>query len=257
MLTRSGARATPGASATVEGMESSSVPGAGWFADPAGSGGQRWWSGASWTEHVRQVATAASVATPAPVATMVAERPSQTPSPAVPFTLAVPAAPTVVGFTSQVDPAIASRYRSKRAEESVEELALMGASGPAQPGWQGKPLPNDAGYLSVAGFGSGTAASAMPVAQGGYALPGRTNKTAWSALGSGALALGLAIFFLFFDRIGLWPTLLAVAAIVQGVLGLIQSRGTGIGRVPSVCGILLGLAAIGSMAGAIVMVLGL
>ncbi|MEJ7702505.1 MAG: DUF2510 domain-containing protein [Geodermatophilaceae bacterium] len=28
------------------------VPQAGWYADPAGTPGQRWWDGQRWTEHV-------------------------------------------------------------------------------------------------------------------------------------------------------------------------------------------------------------
>ena len=39
-----------------------SAPTAGWYPDPAGSGGTRWWDGSTWTEHVQAPA-------PAPAAT--------------------------------------------------------------------------------------------------------------------------------------------------------------------------------------------
>jgi hypothetical protein len=44
-------------------MTDTRLPAAGWFPDPAGSHGERWWTGAVWSEHVRpfqpQVAQAA------------------------------------------------------------------------------------------------------------------------------------------------------------------------------------------------------
>ncbi len=38
-------------------------PSAGWYADPAGSGGLRYWDGSGWTEHVTPVAATAPVST--------------------------------------------------------------------------------------------------------------------------------------------------------------------------------------------------
>jgi hypothetical protein len=34
-------------------MTDTRLPDAGWFPDPAGSHGERWWTGAAWSEHVR------------------------------------------------------------------------------------------------------------------------------------------------------------------------------------------------------------
>jgi hypothetical protein len=41
-----------------------SIPGPGWFIDPADSALQRWWSGQSWTEHTRSNLPAAFVPAP-------------------------------------------------------------------------------------------------------------------------------------------------------------------------------------------------
>jgi len=51
-------------------MESSAGPAAGWFADPADTSLERWWSGYEWTEYTRQppeVVAHATFATPPPV----------------------------------------------------------------------------------------------------------------------------------------------------------------------------------------------
>ena len=38
------------------------APAAGWYPDPAGGGGQRWWNGASWSEQVQAAPAAQPVA---------------------------------------------------------------------------------------------------------------------------------------------------------------------------------------------------
>jgi hypothetical protein len=43
-------------------------PPPGWYADPGGSGGQRWWDGTRWTEHVHRAVGAPPAAPAAPTA---------------------------------------------------------------------------------------------------------------------------------------------------------------------------------------------
>jgi len=173
-----------------------------------------------------------------------------------------PPAPAPVGFTSSADPTVANRYRQAihTPEPSPEPAApafgapLAGPASPAMPGWSGMPLPGGSPAAAGAAAFSPTPSYAppgVPVSNYSVADSG-SNKTAWSALGSGALAVGLAVFFLFFDRIGLWPALLAFAAIVQGVIGLVKSRGAHAGIGPSIGAIVAGVAAIVIMASALV-----
>jgi hypothetical protein len=173
-----------------------------------------------------------------------------------------PPAPAPVGFTSSADPTVANRYRQAihTPEPAPEQAApafgapMAGPASPAMPGWSGMPLPGGSPAAPGAAAFSptpGYAAPGAPVPNYSVADNG-SNKTAWSALGSGALAVGLAVFFLFFDRIGLWPTLLAFAAIVQGVIGLVKSRGAHTGVGPSIGAIVAGVAAIVIMASALV-----
>lgn len=79
-------------SETVEDMHSpTAAPRAGWFPDPAGSGGERWWSGETWTEHVRAVSAPPPPPPAAPVACAVAEPEAPTYQPAA---VAEPVAPS-------------------------------------------------------------------------------------------------------------------------------------------------------------------
>jgi Protein of unknown function (DUF2510) len=51
----------------AESVREKPLPAAGWFADPAGSAGTRWWDGAQWTDHTRPLVTAPVVAASAVV----------------------------------------------------------------------------------------------------------------------------------------------------------------------------------------------
>ncbi len=290
------------------------APTAGWFPDPADSGGERWWSGEAWTEHVRASVPAPAPAEPAPAPVLPAApampafapvesapaapanpfAPVQAaPAPAAPvaeptagdFVLpgnvpggfaetmarldaaraasadappppatppaaaaATPAAaPTAAtqAFNATTDPDVASRYRVAVAEPAPAPVVAMD---PAQPGWPGMPLP---GQGAGPQYGAYAAAPThpYPTAPGAYAgavHPGAegSNKTAWSALGSGAVAVLLSLLLTAFQVIGLWPTLLAIAAIVQGIIGAVHSRRSRVGLWPSILAILLGVVAI-------------
>jgi len=214
------------------------------------------------------VAPTASAA-PAFVAPTASAAPAPSPLPR----LDLGTAGSPVGFTSGADPEVASRYR--QATQTVEPSLAYGSGvsrvggSPTMPGWAGMPLPGasaapgsfgpaNTAYAPMAGSPSPAyAASAGYAPTPGYTptpnygVPDGANKTAWTAFASGALALGLSIAFLFFDRIGLWPTLLALAAIVQGIIGLVRVSKARTGLWPSIGALVLGLAAIGVMATAL------
>jgi hypothetical protein len=68
-------------------MTQTQTPPAGWYPDPAGSGGQRWWNGMAWSDHV-QPAVAASVPTHSPVAAQQPQPQAEAQATVVPETLA-------------------------------------------------------------------------------------------------------------------------------------------------------------------------
>jgi len=179
----------------------------------------------------------------------------------VPPVPAAPPAPAPVGYTASADPAVANRYRMALHNPEPEADAqpdpfgapLMGpyptgaaptgaapASAPNQPGWQGMPLPGAA----PVGMPGVAFSPTVPPPYSVAAPAEGSNKTAWTALGSGALAIGLAVLFLFFDRIGLWPALLALAAVVQGTIAAVHSRKVRSGLGAAITAIVLGVVAI-------------
>jgi hypothetical protein len=63
----------------TDSAQAAAVPAAGWYADPAGSGGLRWWDGRSWTAALQR-AVAPPPAPPAPVAQPVVAQPVAQPA---------------------------------------------------------------------------------------------------------------------------------------------------------------------------------
>lgn len=57
----------------------------GWYPDPAGSGGQRWWDGIGWTEHVAPAAAPAAPVAPAAAVPSAAPIASAGPAPYQPY----------------------------------------------------------------------------------------------------------------------------------------------------------------------------
>jgi len=74
---------------------------AGWYPDPAGGGGQRWWDGTQWSEHVQPPAAPAAPAEPAaavaPVEPVAPAAPVA-PTPEYPAAPAAPVAPAAPGY---------------------------------------------------------------------------------------------------------------------------------------------------------------
>lgn len=102
-------------------------PAAGWYADPAGGGGQRYWDGSVWTEHVaapvaQPVAPAAPAAPEAPVAPPVAADPAMPMAPAV----AVPPPPP-----APVAPAYAAAPAFAGQQYAGQQQGGLAYAGPA------------------------------------------------------------------------------------------------------------------------------
>ncbi len=92
---------------TVQGTSPPGAPAPGWYADPGGSGGYRWWNGAGWTESVQPPAPApVATAAPVPVTPVTAEPlaeqsiPPATPAYAYAPSLPVPGAAAGAGHSA-------------------------------------------------------------------------------------------------------------------------------------------------------------
>ena len=107
-------------------------PPAGWYTDPAGSGGQRWFDGAGWTSHVQ--------APPAPVAPApVVPQPylPQAPTPA--YAAATPAyasaTPAFAPLTTTGDPRFAPATQPEPMSAFGGDQSRFGSATPAATGW--------------------------------------------------------------------------------------------------------------------------
>lgn len=168
-----------------------------------------------------------------------------------------PPAPAPVGFTSSADPTVANRYRQViHAPEQAEPAAIaaplappMGGS-PAQPGWNGMPLPTPgaatAGFAApgsapTPGFAATPTYAAPGYAAPEYAAPTGSNKAAKLALSTGISSLA-ALLFIIFGRILIVPSILSLVAIVAGIVGLVLARRAGAGKWSALAGLLMGIA---------------
>ena len=182
---------------------STSTPTAGWYPDPADSGGERWWTGVGWTADVR---ARPAVMTPPPMVQPVpAPAAPQSPTPSASLVGAV-AAPLV-------DP---QPWRPYEGDVPYRPIAPA-APGDGRPAWRRDPQPNTAATRAV------IAAAVVVAFVGGrlvFDIPG----------GVPLIAVGISIVF------GIIGAVLAkeklaglkrsVAAIVVGGLGLVVTAGT-------------------------------
>ncbi|HEY5031023.1 MAG TPA: DUF2510 domain-containing protein [Actinomycetes bacterium] len=89
---------------TVQSTDPSGPPAPGWYADPGGSGGARWWNGQGWTETVRMPAPAV------PLAPAVQAAPAAPPAPEAPPAPAAPAIDYVIQAATADLPPAPSRF---------------------------------------------------------------------------------------------------------------------------------------------------
>lgn len=159
--------------------------------------------------------------------------------------LEVKPAAAPVGFTSSADPEIANRYRQvihtpETPAGDAQAGLPLGAplAPPAQPGWAGMPLPPGA----PAGFGGAPGYAPTPsyAPTGGFAPTG-SNKAAKLALSTGISSLA-ALALIFFGRILIVSSVLALVAIIAGIVGLVMARRAGVGKWSALGGLLMGLA---------------
>lgn len=107
------------------------LPAAGWYADPQGPGGWRWWDGSQWTEHTHRPEPVAPVQ-PEPVAQ--APQPAQQPATQAPLDPALPqgqgSSPSQAAAAAQAIAVLeASRARTESGKERsfpTTILALVG-----------------------------------------------------------------------------------------------------------------------------------
>ena len=206
-------------------MSDAVLPVAGWYEDPAGGGGVRWWDGSTWTKHARP--REVEPVSEAPGSTQGRHR-----SP-----VAAPAA------------TIAQQPTQELVQHAPQQPIQQAAYQPIAPLYQAAPtsLPNPPGQPSWAQSAWPAAPQAAPLGRAPYggglynpawdAYHGKNSAAAWS------LALGIisAALLLLTEILGYAPGLPGIGAVIWGIVGISRSRRIGVGQVRSIWGLSLGV----------------
>jgi hypothetical protein len=173
-------------------MTQTQTPPAGWYPDPAGSGGQRWWNGMAWSDHVQPaVAAPVPVQTPAVAATA--------PAAAAATTTVVPGA---VPVQSHQDATAAAQHApsAEAAGLTVTQAAQYTPMGTVVPGaGEGPSAPGSLGH----------AWAPMTTSMSGSRSD---NQFAYITFGFAAFYILLAVMT-HFVLIGVVPILMAVRSL--------------------------------------------
>jgi len=198
-------------------MSDAALPVAGWYEDPAGGGGVRWWDGSTWTQHARPREVE-------PVAEVPGTTQGRHRSP-----VAEPAAPVAQRPTQQLvpQPIHQPAYQPMAPRYQAAPTSIPNPSG--QPAWAA--APHAIGPQGRAPHGGGLYNPAWD------AYHGKNSAAAWS------LALGIisAALLLLTELLGYAPGLPGIGAVIWGIVGISRSRRIGAGRARSIWGLSLGV----------------
>lgn len=113
-------------------MSDGRVAPAGWYPDPSGADGRRWWDGGRWTEHVAPAAPVAPVQQAAPVGYVAPVEPVTPPVAPVAATAPAAAAPAYASAPAYV---AAPAYAGSVAPYGVQEAKKVPAGTPVDTVW--------------------------------------------------------------------------------------------------------------------------
>jgi hypothetical protein len=208
--------------------ETNSIPAA-WHDDPAGSGGQRWWDGNAWTEHVR---------------------PSEAPAfPTFPVQQVYQPAQPVQ--PAQSNPYFAQAQLTQQAQQAQQAQPAQQVQ-PFHPVEPYQPIqPYQAVQPAIPTAYSPFGSQASSPSPGWYADASRNavninNSAGWISLGAGVVGLGIVVVssLLGSDTYVLYLPL--VLAVVYGIRSLAQrAAGTSTSLVAPILGIICGVVAAG------------
>ncbi|WP_374009926.1 DUF2510 domain-containing protein [Leifsonia sp. LS-T14] len=200
-------------------MSDAALPVAGWYEDPAGGGGVRWWDGSTWTQHARpREVEAAPEAAPDSAGSPQGRHRSPVAAPPAPVA-PQPAQQLVLQPTHQ--PA-----QQPAQQPAFQPIAPLPIHQPAYP-----PAYSPVAPLGKAPYGGGLYNPSWD------AYHGRNSAAAWS------LALGIlsAALLLLSEVLGYAPGLPGIGAVIWGIVGISRSRRIGVGRTRSIWGLSLGV----------------